>query len=100
MKYEMRIEYENKSELNEVINKSYFTDGNQGKLLTKDNLRIPNEDPVYIMLKGLNNMTVRVTNEDLIDGCSRFVVDEHADHINLIPCSNYCIIEDGKYSFY
>ena len=52
------------------------------------------------MLKGLNNMTIRLTNEDIIDGCVRFVVDEHNNHINLFPCSIYCIVENEKYIFY
>ena len=95
----MKIEYGGK-DLKEVIINSYFADGSMGKLSEKHHLNIPNEDPIYIMLKGLDNMTVRITNEELIDGCSRFVVDEYNDHIKLFPCSNYCIVENNKYSFY
>jgi len=100
MKYEMKIEINRSEELKEIIEKSYF-ENNMGKLSGKKfHLKIDKEDPIYIMLKGLNNMTVRITNENLIDGCSRFVVDEHEDHINLVPCSIYCIVENEKYSFY
>jgi hypothetical protein len=45
-------------------------------------------------------MTIRITNESIIDGCFRFVVDENDEEINLIPCSIYCIFENEKYSFY
>jgi len=100
MKYEMKIEFDRKSELKSVINKSYFINNN-GKLIgQKHRLKIDKKDPIYLMLGGLNNMTIRLTNEELIDGCVRFVVDEHPNHIYLYPCSIYCIIENDKYSFY
>lgn len=100
MKYEMKIKFEKSDELKEVIEKSYFED-NVGKLRGKKyHLVIDNEDPIYLILKGLNNMTIRILNDDLIDGCSRFVVDEHESYINLEPCSLYCIIDRDKYSFY
>ncbi len=100
MKHEMRIEFERKNELKSVINKSYFVDNN-GKLVgQKHRLKVDKKDPIYIMLKGLNNMTIRIINEDIIDGCARFVVDEHPTFVYLYPCSIYCIIENDKYSFY
>ena len=100
MKFEMKFEIDRTSELKELIEKSYFED-NVGKLRGKKyHLKIDNSDPLYIVLKGLNNMTIRITNEELIDGCSRFVVDEHVDYINLQPCSIYCIIDNDKYCFY
>jgi hypothetical protein len=100
MKYEMKIEIDRKKELKSVIEKSYF-DENNGKLCGKRySIKIDKKDPIYIMLKGLNNMTVRVTNEELIDGTARFIVDEDDNHVCLIPCSIYCIVENEKYSFY
>ena len=100
MKYEMKIEFDRVLELKNLINKSYF-ENNNGKLNGKDQyLKIDTNDPIYLMLKGLNNMTIRITNEELIEGSARFVVDEHINHINLLPCSIYCIIENSKYSFY
>ena len=96
----MKIEYDKKKELESVIKKSYFSDNN-GKLGSKrSHLSIEKKDPIYLMLKGLNNMTIRITNESIIDGCFRFVVDEKDEEINLIPCSIYCIVENEKYSFY
>ena len=100
MKHEMKIEYDKKKDLKNVIEKSYFSENN-GKLYgQKHCLKIDKKDPIYIMLKGLNNMTIRLTNEDIIDGCVRFVVDEHNNHINLFPCSIYFIVENEKYIFY
>lgn len=100
MKYEMKIEINQEKELKELIEKCYFDDNN-GKLRNKDNsLKISKDDPIFIMLKGLNNMTVRITNEKLIEGSSRFVVDENENEVNLLPCNIYCIIENSKYSFY
>lgn len=96
----MKIEYDKRKDLESVIKKSYFSDNN-GKLGTKrSSIKIEKKDPIYLMLKGLNNMTVRITNESIIDGCFRFVVDESDEHISLIPCSIYCIFENEKYTFY
>ena len=96
----MKIEFSKKNELKKVIEDCYFKDNN-GKLRPcNSHLYVSKDDPIYFMLKGLNNMTVRITNDDLIDGCSRFVVDEKESGINLVPCSIYCIIENDKYSFY
>ena len=101
MKYEMKIEFNNNEILNEIIKKSYFDNGNNGKLIGKKYFsQIEKTDPSYILLKGLNNMTVRVLNNELIEGSLRAVIDESEDFANLYPCSIYCIIEDGKYSFY
>ena len=101
MKYEMRIEFPKPLEIKNVITKSYFDNDNNGKLSkSRIPLKVEKSDPIYLMLKGLNNMTVRITNEELIEGCFRFVVDEHKDYVNLIPCSIYCIMENKKYSFY
>lgn len=97
----MKIEFSDKKQLKWLIDKCYFED-NDGKLKNRDNfLTISKNEPIYIMLKGLNNMTVRITNNQLIDGCSRFVIDEtDSNDVKLYPCSIYCIIDQGKYSFY
>jgi len=101
MKYEMKIEVSREDDLKDIIEEYYFRYDNNGKLSKRNKpFVIENSDPLYIMLRGLNNMTVRLTCEKLIDGSSRFVVDEHETHINLLPCSIYCIVENSKYSFY
>lgn len=101
MKYELRIEFYKNEELKKLIEKSYFEAGTMGKLLgQKYSLAIQKEDPLYIIFKGLNNMTVRLHNTELIEGSMRMVIDEHEWGVNLFPCSIYCIVEDEKYSFY
>lgn len=101
MKYEIRIEYNQNDQLLNTIQKSYFEDGTKGKLVGKKAfLTIDKEDPLFIVFKGLNNLTAKLTNEDLIDGSMRCVVDETDESINLFPINNYCVMEQEKYSFY
>jgi hypothetical protein len=101
MKYELKIEFKDNDQLETVIQKSYFEDGTKGKLVGKKSfVTIPSEDPISIIFRGLNNMTVKLLNEEMIEGSMRCVVDEHQDKINLYPINNYCIVEDTKYSFY
>lgn len=101
MKYELKIEFKDNQQLEEVIQKSYFEDGTLGKLVGKKSfVTIKSDDPLFIVFKGLNNMTVKLINESMIDGILRCVVDEQDEIINLFPINNYCIVEDQKYSFY
>jgi hypothetical protein len=101
MKYELKIEFKEKDELEKMIQKSYFEDGTMGKLIGKKAyIQIKQDDPLFIVFKGLNNITAKLTNEDLIDGSMRCVVDETEEVINLFPINNYCIVEHEKYSFY
>lgn len=101
MKYELKIEFKEKDELEKMIQRSYFEDGTMGKLVGKKAyIQIKQDDPLFIVFKGLNNITAKLTNEDLIDGSMRCVVDETEEVINLFPINNYCIVEHEKYSFY
>lgn len=101
MKYELKIEFKDKDQLKSVIESSYFEDGTKGKLVgKKESMIINSDDPLFIIFKGLNNITSKILNEDLIDGSLRCVVDEHTDFVRLFPVSNYCIVENEKYSFY
>jgi len=101
MKYELKIEFKEKDELEKMIQKSYFEDGSKGKLIGKKAyIQIKQDDPLFIVFKGLNNITAKLTNEDLIDGSMRCVVDETEEVISLFPINNYCIVEHEKYSFY
>lgn len=102
MKHELKIEFKEKRILEEVIKKSYFKDSNNGKLIgKKHSIKITQEDPLYIAFKGLNNLTIKLLNEDMIEGSMRcVVVHEVDDEIELYPINNYCIIQDQKYSFY
>ena len=101
MKYELKIDYKKNLELDQVIQKSYFEDGTMGKLVGKKSwLTIHPEDPDFDLFKGLSNHTVKLINEELIEGSFRCIVDEQQDGVTLHPISNYCIVQDGKYSFY
>lgn len=101
MKYELKIEYRDKIQLDKVIKESYFEAGTKGKLLgKKSSLKIDKDDPLFIVFKGLNNMTAKILNDEMIDGSVRCVVDETDQEINLYPVNSYCIVEDEKYSFY
>ena len=104
MKSEIKIEFSNKKELKKVIEKAYFEEGYLGKLLTKNNfVEVTPEvdDILYTVVKGLNNATIKITNNDLIDGSCRFIVYDTGDNPKLFPISMYCIVDDNKkYIFY
>lgn len=102
MKHELKIEFKENEILKNVIDKSYFVDSNNGKLIgKKESIQITEENPLYIAFKGLNNNTVRIINEELIEGSMRcIVIHEEISKIELFPINNYCIIQDQKYSFY
>lgn len=101
VKHEIKVELKNSDSLKTIIEKSYFEEGNLGKILGKKNyLTIDESDDVnYVIFKGLNNATVKITNE-IIDGSLRFLVDETQGDIRLYPISIYCLKEETKYSFY
>jgi stalled ribosome rescue protein Dom34 len=102
MKHELKIEFKEICQLEEVIQGSYFNESNNGKLIgKKHSININQEDPLFIAFKGLNNNTVKILNEEMIEGSMRcIVVQENDSHIELFPINNYCIIQDKKYSFY
>jgi hypothetical protein len=104
MKSEIKIEFSNQTELKKVIEKSYFEEGYLGKLLTNTNfVEITPEvdDVLHTVIKGLNNATIKVSNNDLIDGTCRFIVDDTGENPKIFPISMYCIVDDNKkYIFY
>ena len=100
MKNEIKIQFDDSKKLSKVIQRSYFEDGTLGKLSKKDTLTIPKEDVLYTILKGMNNLTVKVLNAELVDGSMRFIITEKNDKITLSPISIYCIKEGDRYSFY
>lgn len=102
VKNEIKVEFSNSEELKKIIEKSYFQNGLNGKINGKENyISITKEDDVnWTIFKGLNNVTVKITN-DVIDGSMRFIIDDTDDNeVKLFPISIYCIKEDEKYSFY
>jgi hypothetical protein len=45
-------------------------------------------------------VTVKIINEEVVDGTLRFVIDDTEDVIKLYPISVYCIKEEDRYIFY
>jgi hypothetical protein len=104
VKHEIKVELSNSTSIQEIIEKTYFEEGQMGKILgRKHYLTIDESDEInYTIFKGLNNATVRITNE-IIDGSMRFMVDETEGDVRLYPISVYCIPKgekEFKYSFY
>lgn len=103
MKNELKVEFSNKEILKNLIQKSYFEEGQMGRLLGKNNfieLTPQVDDVVYTVAKGLHNATIKLTNSELIDGTFRFIVEDQNDQVKLIPISMFCVIENEIYSFY
>jgi hypothetical protein len=103
MKNEIKVEFSNKEILNNLIKKSYFEGGQMGRLLGQKNfieLTPQVDDVVHTVAKGLHNVTIRLTNSELIDGTFRIIVEDQNGSIKLIPISIFCIIDNQKYSFY
>ena len=103
MKAELKLEYTHAKPLDKVIKSSYFEDESLGRLVGKKSyLTVEKEtdDVLYVILKGLNNATVRIYNSDIIDGTARFIVDETDGSIKLYPISMFCIQDSSRYIFY
>jgi hypothetical protein len=102
VKHEIKVEISNSEEIKTLIQKAYFEEGLQGKILGKNHfLKISKEDDInYTIFKDLNGVTVKITNEDVIDGTMRFMVDESEGEVKLYPISIYAISENGRYIFY
>ena len=100
MKSELKLDYTQSKSLDKLIQKSYFQENTQGRLSkTRNFIDLKKSDELYELLKGLNNATVKITNE-LIDGSLRFLVDETSG-LKIYPISLFCIIDENqKYSFY
>ena len=73
-----------------------------GKILSKDQyLTISKSDDVnWTIFNGLHNVTTKITNDEVIEGTMRFIVDESQGEVRLYPISIYCIKDQEKYSFY
>jgi hypothetical protein len=102
VKHEIKVELNRTEEISKIIEKSYFEEGFNGKIAdTKNFLVIDESDDInYSIFKGLHNATVKIINEDIIDGSMRFIINEEHGEIRLYPISIYCIREEDKYIFY
>lgn len=102
IKHEIKVELNQTESLKSIIEKAYFEEGQMGKIVSKKHfIKIEESDDVnYTIFNGLNNVTVKITNEEVIDGTMRFVIDESENEVRLYPISIYCIKEEEKYIFY
>jgi hypothetical protein len=103
IKQEIKVEFSNSEALKTLINKAYFEQGQMGKIMGKENYIKVDEstdDIAYTIFKGLNSTTAKITNEEVIDGTMRFMIDETQGEVRLYPISIYCIQEESKYIFY
>tara|TARA_R110000772_G_scaffold66676_3_gene148356 strand:+ start:5087 stop:5407 length:321 start_codon:yes stop_codon:yes gene_type:complete len=103
----IKFEYDQTNELKSLIEQVYFIDGDNGKLpdSPQEHITLDQDDLYYQVLTGLD-YSVRIRNNDLIEGSMDFSMVENTDTIELIPSSKYCVkVMDGKekkekYSFY
>jgi hypothetical protein len=102
IKHEIKVDFKNSNDLTNLIEKSYFLDGDTGKILKKEHyLKIDeSKDIDYSIFKGLDGATVKLLNDDVVDGSMRFMVEEVDSEIRLYPISIYAIKEGNRYSFY
>lgn len=102
LKHEIKVELPNTESLKSIIEKSYF-DNSNGKINGNNNYILIDEskdDIAYTIFNGLNGSTVKIINDEIIDGSMRFMIDETHNEIRLYPISIYCIPENDKYIFY
>ena len=100
VKHEIKVEFSNTEALKTIIEKAYFKEGSSGKILGKSNfIKIEESEEIHSTLKGLHNSTVKITNNDVIDGSMRFIIEE-GNEIKIYPISIYCIKDEDKYIFY
>lgn len=96
MKHELKIEYKDTKTFSAFIRETY----NNGVLTNKNSKMIFEKNSnIYSICRGLSNHTIRLTNDELIDGSLRFSIQEENDRIYLYPCSIVYEMDGNKYSF-
>lgn len=101
-KHEVKVEMAEKDLILNIIEKAYPRD-NQGKINGKDNYMIVDEkNENFSIFKGLDGSTVKITNQEIIDGTMRMMVEEVDNKVKLFPISIYCLKDEnqGRYIFY
>lgn len=100
MKNELKIEFDNTEVLRDFIKKAYFEEGDRGKLKGKHSIKIEKGDIMWTILNGMNNLPIRILNNEVLDGSMKFIVDESTGDVQIIATSIYSIIDKDKYIFY
>lgn len=102
IRHEIKVQISDTESLKRLIEKAYFEEGQMGKIMGKNHFLpiLESDDVNYAIFKDLNGATVKIYNEDIIDGNMRFMVNQNENEIKLNPISIYCIKENNKYIFY
>jgi len=101
IKHEIRVELTNTDDLKKIIKKAYFKEGFKGKITGSNKHFISIDDDVNkSIFTGLHNATVKIMNEEVIEGAMRFRIEDDSKGIRLYPISIYCIEVENGYSFY
>jgi len=102
VKHEIKVEMKSTESLSELIGRAY--DIKDGKGTIKGNRHTigvcpENDAELHGILTGLHMSTIKVINNDVIEGNLRFMVFEEGSSITLTPISIYCLKEE-KYIFF
>ena len=102
VKHEIKVEMKSSESLSELIERAY--DIKDGKGTIKGNRHTigvcpENDAELHGILTGLHMSTIKVINNDVIEGNLRFMVFEEGSSITLTPISIYCLKEE-KYIFF
>jgi hypothetical protein len=102
VKHEIKVEFNNSEALRKIIETAYFDEGFGGKILGKKHyITIDESDDInHTIFRDMNNVTVKITNDEVIDGSMRFGIDETDGEVRLYPISIYSIKEENRYIFY
>lgn len=96
MKHELKIEYKDTKTFSTFIKTCY----NEGYLSNKDvKMIFDKSTSIFNLCKGLSNHTIRLTNDEIIEGSMRFSIQEEGDIVALYPCSIFYEMDGNKYSF-
>ena len=102
VKHEIKVEMKSTESLSELIERAYdIKDGNGTIKGNRHTIGVcpDNDTELHGILTGLHMSTIKVINNDIIEGNLRFMVFEEGSSITLSPISIYCMKEE-KYIFF
>lgn len=100
--YLHKIEFTDTELLKDKIDKLYDNEVYCGFLSSDDKkIILTQNDADYITFKNMDNIPVKIYNDELFDGYMKMLVKQYDDHIDLIFLSFYCLkYEDNFYDFF
>lgn len=100
VKHEIKVEIEDVDLIKAIIQKSYFDNDGDGKIKGNANfMEIGKGDVNYKLFSELDGATIKVSNQNIIDGTMRFMI-KIDNTVKLYPISTYSFFENGRYNFY